>query len=59
MPDAGGTGDPTEMPEMDWSHSPQASRQHYTTSLNLESRGEKEKEDDRERCYVHDIIDLC
>ena len=33
---------------MDWSHYPQASRQHYTTSLNLESRREKEKEDDRE-----------
>ena len=29
--------------EMDWSHSPQASRQHYTTSFNLEPRGEKKK----------------
>ena len=25
---AGGTGDPTVTMEMDWSHSPQASRQH-------------------------------
>ena len=29
--------------EMDWSHSPQASRQHYTTSLNMEFIGEKQK----------------
>ena len=43
-----GTEDPTETLEMDWSHSPQTNQQHYTTSLNLESRGEKEKEDDRE-----------
>ena len=41
--DAGGTGDPTKTQEMDCSHSPQTSRLHYTTSLNLESRGEKEK----------------
>ena len=41
--DAGGTGDPTETMEIDWSHSQQASRQHCTTSLNLESRGEREK----------------
>ena len=43
MSDAGGTGDPTEKLEMDWSYSPHTSRQHYTTNLNLESRGEKEK----------------
>ena len=41
MSDAGGRADPTEMLEMDWSHSPRACRQHYTTSLNLESRVEK------------------
>ena len=39
MPDAGRTGDPTETLEMDWSHSPQVSRQHYTKSLDLEKRG--------------------
>ena len=38
-----GTGDPTETLEMDWSYSPQTSQQHYTTSLNRESRWEKEK----------------
>ena len=27
------------MLEMDWSHHPQTSREHYTTSLILESRG--------------------
>ena len=43
MSDAGGTGDPTETMAMDWSHSLQAIRQHCMTSLNLESRGEKEK----------------
>ena len=43
MSDAGRTGDPTETMEMDWSHSPQAGRQHYTTRLNLEPIGEKEK----------------
>ena len=37
-------GGPTETLEMDWSHSPQAIRQHYTaTSLNLEPRSEEEK----------------
>ena len=36
------------MLEMDWSHSLQASRQHYITSLNLEPRGEKEKRGDQE-----------
>ena len=34
--------------EMDWQRSPQASRQHYTTSLDLKSRGEKEKNDNRQ-----------
>ena len=29
--------------EADWSHSPQASRQHYMTNLNLESRGENRR----------------
>ena len=48
MPDVGGTGDLAETLKMDWSHSPQASRQRYTTSLNLESRGGKGKEDDLE-----------
>ena len=48
MSDAGETGAPTEAMEMDWSHSPQASEQHNATSLNLESRGEKKKEHDRE-----------
>ena len=43
MSDASGTGDPTETLEMDWSHSLQVSRQQYTTSLNLESNGKKEK----------------
>ena len=43
LSDVRGTGDPTETLDMDWLHSPQASRQHYKTSLNLESRGEKEK----------------
>ena len=39
----------TETLEMDWAHSPQTIRHHYTTSLKLESRGEKEgKQDDRE-----------
>ena len=42
MTDAGGTGDLKETLE-NWSHSPQASRQHYTISVNLEPRGEKEK----------------
>ena len=41
--DSGGTGHPTETLEMDGSHSLQASRQYYTTILNVESRGEKEK----------------
>ena len=43
MSDAGRTGDRTEMLDMDWSHSLQANRQHYTTSLNLEYRRETEK----------------
>ena len=30
---------------MDWSHSLQTNRQHYTTTLNLESRGGGRKED--------------
>ena len=34
----GGTRDPTETLEMEWPHSPQTSRQHYSTSLDLESR---------------------
>ena len=42
MPDAGGTGDPTEKLEMDGSYPPQTNREHYTTSLNLESRGEED-----------------
>ena len=29
--------------EMDWSHSPQGNRQHYMTSLNLESKGGKKR----------------
>ena len=33
---------------MDWPYSLQTSRQHYMTSLNLESKGEQEKEDDLE-----------
>ena len=40
--DAGGVEDPTRTLGMDWSHSPWAGRRHYTTSLNLEPRGEKE-----------------
>ena len=48
MSDAGGTVDPTETLEMDWSHSLQASRQHYTTSLNLESKRGTKNEDDHE-----------
>ena len=32
-----------ETREMDWSHSSQAIRQRYTTSLNLEPTGEKDK----------------
>ena len=48
MSDAGGTVETAEAMEMDWSHFAQSSRQHYRTSLNLESRGEKKKEDDRE-----------
>ena len=43
LSDAGRTGDMTETLEMDWSYSPQTSRRHYATSLNLESRDEKEK----------------
>ena len=43
MSNAGRTRDPTDTMEMDWSPSPQASRQHHTTSLNLESRGENER----------------
>ena len=39
----GRAGDPTEALEMDWPYSPQASRQHYTTSLNQESCWKKEK----------------
>ena len=41
--DARGPGYPTEMQEMDWSYPPQDSRQHYTTSLNLEFRMKNEK----------------
>ena len=37
-----------ETPEMDWSHSPQDSRQQYTTGYNLEPRKKKGKQDDRE-----------
>ena len=41
--------DSTDTMVMDWSHSLQGSRQHYTTSLNLESIWEKKiKEGDRE-----------
>ena len=43
MSSAGGRGDPNETPDMDWSHFPQASRQHYTTRLNEEYRREKKK----------------
>ena len=48
MSDVGETGDPTESLEMDWSHLLEASRQHYTTSLTMEPRGENEKNYDRE-----------
>ena len=49
--DSDGAGDLTETMEMDWSNSPQASRQHSTTSLNLKPRGQKAKLVDREtRC---------
>ena len=58
MSNAGRTGDQTEMLEMDWSHSQRASQQHYTTSLNLQPRGEKGKEDDREIRAVYVIIFL-
>ena len=40
MSDVGRSGDPTETLQMDWSYTPQASQQHYTSSF---------KEDDRER----------
>ena len=43
MSNAGGTGDPTKLLDMDWSNSPQASRQHYTTILNMLPKGDKEK----------------
>ena len=43
MSDAGGAGDPTETVEMDWSHSPQVSRQLFMTNPNLDSAAEKEK----------------
>ena len=43
MSDACGIGEPIETLKMDWSYSPQVSRQHYMTSLNLESGGEKKK----------------
>ena len=46
--DAGGTRDPTVTREVDWSHSPQASRQHYTKKLKLLIKRGKGKEDDRE-----------
>ena len=39
------------MVEMDWSHFPQASRQHYMTSLNLESRGKGRR--GRQRNTLH------
>ena len=41
MPCARNEESPGETMEMDWSHFPQASRQHYTTSLSLESTGER------------------
>ena len=44
MSDAGRIGDPPETLEVDWSHSPLASRPHCTTSLNFESRGERKGE---------------
>ena len=46
MSDAGVTGDLTVTLDMDWS---QASRQHYTISLNLKPRGEKERSTTKKR----------
>ena len=50
MSDAGRTRAVTEALEMDWSHSPQASQQHYTTRLNLKPRGEKEMRTTEKTC---------
>ena len=40
---------------MDWSYSPQASRQNYTTSLNVEPREETRREGNRENTWRRDL----
>ena len=45
--DAGGTGDPTETLEVDWSYSPQTCREHYMQALTWNPEGQG-KEDDLE-----------
>ena len=43
MSNASGVRGTTETSEMDWSHSLEASRWHYMTSLDLQPRPENEK----------------